>query len=542
MPIECDVIIIGGGITGAGVACACAMRGLKTILLEKNDFSSGTTGTCMGMLHGGVRYMATEPEVTRQSCIESGIIQRIIPHIIFRIPYLGIVFNGAKFDQVQYEAIMAAYDEVGVFKNSKPHTVVNRDEALTLEPSLSPNIEGAVVYDEPGINVFALAVATVLSASEHGAEIRNHTQVTRILRDGKQVFGVETVDWLTGEASTLHASYVVNAAGPWTPAVAALAGITFKLRPTKGIHVIFDRHITGVGVTGFGSTLLPHENTAMCGLTDDFFFTDPDEARVDRNEVEYILANLEKAVPNVRQARVLRAMAGVRPIVDQPGSNERDLSRHHAVYDHEEINGIRGFLTIAGGKMVTHRLMAQDMTDLVCKKLGNTAPCRTAQEPLPGGEATANAEELAEEYGYPLHTVCRIIARHGARSRQVLEEHSSDPHIRTHICECEPVTAAEIKYTIRHEWARTLDDVRRRARLGVGPCQGAHCTGLAAGILSGVREEKPDSAHQYVLDFLQERWKGRAPALTGTQLRQEELYRASYLSIGGYHDVESEAV
>jgi glycerol-3-phosphate dehydrogenase len=540
MPNEFDVIVIGGGVTGAGIARDCAMRGLKTLLLEKNDFSSGTTGTCMGMLHGGARYIATDPEVTRESCIESGIIQKLIPHIIFRIPYLGLVFKGSKFDIHQYEALIQKYDEVGKFKFSKPHTILNGDESRKLEPSLSKQIDSAIVYDEPGVSPFALVVANALSAAEHGAEVRNHTQVMKILRSNSQVYGVETMDRLTGVVSTLHAAYVINAAGPWTPIVAALAGIHFKLRPTKGTHLIFDRHITGVALTGFGVTLLPHENTTVCGLTDDFFFPDPDEARVDRNEVEYLVSSLEKAVPNIRQARIIRAMTGVRPIIDQPGANERDLSRQFKLYDHQELDHVKGFLTIAGGKMVTYRLMAEEMTNLVCKKLGNNEPCRTHVEPLPGGEKQISPLELADQYGYPLHTMSRLVARHGSRAGQVLEEAAAKPSSRTHICECEPVTEAEIQFCVRHLWARSVDDIRRRARLGVGPCQGAHCTGLAASILSCEQQEPPESTHQHVLDFLQERWKGRAPSITGTQLRQEELYRASYLSVGGYHNLENE--
>lgn len=539
---EYDVIVIGGGITGAGIARDCAMRGFKTVLLERQDFSSGTSGASMGMLHGGVRYMATDPTVTRLSCLESGIIQRLIPHIIFRIPYLGVVFRSSDLGLEAYAKVIAQYDKFGQLKNSKPHMVLTGDQARLLEPSLSPNVDGAVVYDEPGVNPFQLVIANVLSAAEHGAEVRNYAQVTQILRDGSKVYGVRILDRLSGEESTLSAVCVVNATGPWTPNVAALAGIRFRLRPTKGTHIVFDRRITTTAVSGSGVTLLPHENTSICGLTDDFFHMDPDDARVDRDEVQYLLSALEKAIPAIRQARIIRSYTGVRPLLDQPGTDERTLSRHHQVYDHEVLDGVRGFLTIAGGKMVTYRAMAQDLTDLLCRKLGSHARCRTAEEPLPGGERVVSPAKLAKQYGIPQHTAARLVCRHGARAEQVLEESSPYPYRISHVCECEPVTEAEIRYAIRHTFARTLDDLRRRVRLGTGPCQGFHCTSIAAGILGDERSESALQTHRQVLDFLEERWKGRVACLTGAQLRQEELHRATYLAVGGYHELESEAV
>jgi glycerol-3-phosphate dehydrogenase len=258
--------------------------------------------------------------------------------------------------------------------------------------------------------------------------------------------------------------------------------------------------------------------------------------------VEHLLSSMEKAIPSIRQARIIRTMAGVRPLLDQPGTDERQLTRHYKVYDHEELDEVRGFLTIAGGKMVIYRIMAEDLTNLLCRKLGREDSCRTKEDPLPGGEEQANPTALAEEFGLPLYTVARVVSRHGARARRVLERCREEPQSKSHVCVCEPVTEAEIRYAITHEWARTLDDVRRRTRLGMGPCQGCHCTKIAAGVLVDERGEPAKRGHQEVLDFLQERWKGREPVLTGAQLRQEELLRACYLGVGGYHNPALERV
>ncbi len=534
MASEYQAIVIGGGITGAGVARDCAMRGIKTLLLEKNDFGSGTTGTCMGMMHGGVRYMITEPEVTRLSCTESGIIQRLIPYLVFRIPWIIPIFPDDPTPQEMYIKHWSAYDELGKLKYSDPHVLLSREDALTLEPALNPGIAYALTMDEPGINVFRLVMGNVLGAVAYGADVRNHTEVVALIKEGDRVRGVKTRDTLTGEEADYYADMVLNAAGPWTPYVAELAGIPFKLRPTKGIHIFFDRRITNSAVNCFGVSLLPHENTSMCGLTDDFYFLRPEEVRSERNEAEGLLAAVAKTIPSSRQARILRTMAGVRPLLDQPGSNERDLTRHHEVYDHEAMHGVKGFLTVAGGKMVLYRKMAEDLTNLLCQKLGIDEPCRTDSIPLPGGDRQPDITALAETYSIPLHTVARLVTRHGTDAERILDETRSDVSLKSNLCECEPVLEAEVRYAIEHEWARTLDDVRRRTRLGMGPCQGFHCSSAAGAALTAVTRRGPSEAHRDVMAFLQERWKGRFPVIGGTQLRQEEITRAVYLGIGGY--------
>lgn len=532
MPDDYDVLVIGGGVTGAGVARDCAMRGLRTLLLERNDFAAGTTGTCMGMLHGGIRYLGSDPQVTRLSCIESGYIQKLAPHLIFRIPWL----MPASSDRTLrlYAAFLAQYDLLASYKNSKPHVVLSAQEARELEPALRPGIAGAVTWDEPGVNPFRLALLNVLSARDHGATVCNHTEVTRILREGERVIGVVARDVFTGEEREVRARYVVNAAGPWTPRIARLAGIEFRLRPTKGTQLILDRRITGVAVTHGGVEIVPHETTSIIGLTDTFFFDDPDTVRATPDEVEQLLAGMAQTIPSIRQARVIRAMSGVRPLIDQPGDDERNLTREHRVYDHAELDGVEGFVTVAGGKMVTYRRMAEDVTDLVCRKLGVEQPCRTRHEPLPGGERTPPAEEVAAEFELPLYTAQRLVTRHGALVYEVLAQVKESPALKSHLCVCEPVTEAEIRWAVRHEWARTLDDLRRRTRLGFGPCQGTGCTARAAAILSEELGKGPDYAHRQVREFLQERWKGRYPVLTGQQLRQEELTRAVYVGVGGY--------
>lgn len=535
-----EVIIIGGGITGAAIARDCAMRGFSTLVLEKKDFACGTTGACTGMIHGGLQYVLSEFEMTQLSCLESGIYQKQAPHLVFRIPFLRPFFHDIQ-ETNPFEEIFGAYSKVGVHKNSHPHVILNARETLELEPALSPDITGSISLDEPGIDTFRLNMVTIMAAAEHGAVIRNHAQVIDVLREKNKVYGVRVRDTLTGEEQDYYSEIVVNAAGPWTPWVAALAEVPFRLRPIKGSHVVIDRRITNHGVGAATASLIPHENGMIIGIANAFYFQNPDEVISNFNEAEELIQGMEAVLPSIRQARIIRTYSGVRPTLpDDKSKDQRAVSRHYKIFDHEELQGLSGFVTIAGGKMVIARKMAEDLVDVLCLKLGRNVPCPTKDAPLPGGEKEVDISALAEEYRLPVHAVARMVHRHGTRAEQILDDVRREPTRRNHICLCEPVIEAEIRYSVRCEWVRTLDDLRRRVRMGMGPCQGTHCTSVAEGILLDELNRPSAHAHRDVLDFQQKRWKSRQPGLSGEQLRQEELLRACYLGLGNYQNPDLE--
>lgn len=523
-----DVIIIGGGITGTGVARDCALRGLKVALVEKDDFASGTTGTCMGLLHGGPRYLLTNPELTRISCEESGHIQRIAPHLCFSVPFLQVLSSPEQMEV--FDKFLGVYDQYQHLKNGKPHIRFEGQEMHRLEPSLAPGPYGGITLDEWGVNVFRLNLLNAKSASAHGARITNHAEVTQILKENGRVVGVEVKDLYSLTKERLYGRLVVNASGPWVPKIAKMAGTDFKLRPSKGVHVFLDRRITSVGlsvmaVDGRNIELLPHENTTMIGCTDTDFYGDPIEARPTFEEIEYLLEPFATLVPQLRQARVIRSMAGVRPLLYETGMVAEKVTRDHRVRDHEE-DGVPGFITIGGGKMVIHRLMAEDTTNLICKKLGIEASCKTREIPLPGGERLLTKEEIKEmarRYGIRVAAVNRLVSRHGTLASYILETYGNGATRRSEVCTCEPVLEAEIRYVIHEEWARSLDDIRRRTRMGMGPCQGCGCIGKVAAILG---EELGLSAEEVALErhrFLAERWKGKRALLDCKQAAQEEI-------------------
>lgn len=540
MASEFQVAVIGGGVNGSGIARDLALRGVHTLLLEKNDFSAGTTGACSGMIHGGARYLQSDVETTKMSCLDSGYIQKIAPHLLFRIPFLTPILRSTPFARIFLELLetyFEAYDRFSPLKRGKPHTRLTREEALELEPGINPDIVGAVTMDEWGIDTFRLCAMNALSAAEAGAEVRNHTEVSGFLQEGSRVRGLRVRNLLTGAEETIRAEIVMNAAGPWLPEVARLAGVEVKIRPGKGVHLIFDRRISNLAIFTFAIDgrqifLMPHENGSILGTTDDDYYGSLDQLEATQDEIEYLLEGIERVFPPVRRGRISRVMTGIRITLYAWGKNEDALSREHEIVDHEEKNGIPGFLTIAGGKLASYRLMSEEAADLICRKLGVESSCRTHLLPLPGGDRLPSRDALVEAYRIPPYLAERLIRRYGSRVDEVLEGSRKDPSLLSIVCRCEPVIEAEIRYAIRKEWARNLVDLRRRTKLGTGPCQGCRCAQRAALILAEELKLSSGRVKPLIRDFLAERWRGKAPILALDQLAQEELTQALYRNLG----------
>lgn len=547
-----DAIVVGGGINGAGIARDLALRGLAVALFEKDDLCGATTGKSSGMIHGGMRYLLSDRRTTAHSCLDSGYIQKICPHMIFRIPFLLPFFGDGAFAKLRHEAIEAffrAYDEFQPLKGGKPHTRLSPAEAIALEPGLRRDIAGAVTMDEWGIDAFRLVIANAVDAAEHGAEIHPYTQVVGLLRShggGSGVEGVRVRPRGGGPVREVRGRVVVNATGPWVPELAKMAGCEVKLRPAKGVHLTIERRISNVGiiaeaVDGRSIFVQPHENTSIIGTTDDDYYGNPANIPIHHDEVEYLLQAAERVFPAIREYRLLRAWAGVRPTLFGDGRYEDELSRRHEVIDHGARDGVRGLVTLAGGKLAAYRLMAEETSDVVMMLLGRGGDCRTHREPLPGGDDPPDPADLAREYGLDRFTAARLVFRHGSRARRVLDESKDRPLARRVVCRSEPVTEAEIRYVCRHEWVKTLEDVRRRTRFAEGPCQGLECVREGARIVAEELGWAPDEIDAEVLRFLDARFRERAPVLRGRQLAEEELLQAALLGVEGYDRALMEA-
>ena len=539
-----DLVVIGGGVNGTGIARDAAMRGLKTLMLEKRDVASGASGANSGMIHGGVRYLRYDRKVTELASIDSGYIQRIVPHLLFRIPFLYPLEAREvarptlreRFMAYAAEVYLGAYDLYQPYKRGKPSAKLTPDEVYSLEPGLTRNLIGGVSMDEWGIDPWRLCALNALSAQRHGAVVHTYAEVIALPRGPRgEVWGVNALDTRTGQASHYRAKRVVNVAGAWAPKVAALAGVTVRFRPGKGVHVTLDRRVSNYGVIctavdGRQIFVMPHEQTSIIGTTDDDYYGDPDALRVTEDEVAYLMEAAARSLPAVRDARVMRAWAGIRTTLYEYGTSEDALSREHAIYDHAG-QGAPGFYTLLGGKLASYRVQSEELTDRICAELGNAQACRTHLEALPGGEGFPNVADLARDFRMPETVVGRMAYRHGANAVRICEMAAAEPELRGTLCRCEGTSYAEAAYAIREENVRRLSDLRRRCRVGMGPCQGTRCAGAAAALFARERDLSASEARRELLDFVGARFKGKRPVLDG-QMAQEELNRGNYLTVG----------
>ena len=537
-----DVVVIGGGSTGTAVARDCAMRGLRALLLERDDIASASVGTCAGMISSGLKYM-DEPQIVDMCSQEVVYFKRIARHIIIKNPIptpmleMSDLSSGGNFAE--------EYSKRAATRDVPPVLFLTPEATLEIEPSIHPDIIASMYFEEYFIDPFRYCLLQALDAQNHGAEVRTYCEVLEVKYDGtSETHEVTFYNRTTGEIESATTKTVVNATGPWAPSVAKSAGAKVELRPNKGAHVIFDRRIVNVGVItkavdGRMIYLFPHENTTLLGTTALDSWEDPDTLVASQDEIEYLLKSIEFVVPDIRKARIIRTMEGVRPLIPSWKVPEGEVTRGYEVIDHEK-DGRPGFYSFIGGKLVMARHMAEAVTDLLCNRLGVKAPCKTHELPLPGNEADVDIESLSKQYDVPLHTLERMRARRGTEIERILEMTEEFPAWRTAVCTCEPVLEAEIRYSIREEFPHTLNDLRRRVRLGTGTCQGTFCTYKAAGILAEELGLEGDDFLVDILDFRAERWKGIRPVIRGGQLAQEELAQGIYSCVGNLDQSEVE--
>ncbi|TFF96650.1 FAD-dependent oxidoreductase [Candidatus Thorarchaeota archaeon] len=535
-----DVIVIGGGSTGTAVARDCAMRGLKTLLLERDDIASATVGTCAGMISSGLKYME-EPEIVDMCSAEVIHLNKIAQHIIAKNPILTPMLEMS--DLSTGGNFAEEYSKRAAERDVPPVLFLTPEDSLEIEPMLSPDIIASMYFEEFFIDPFRLCLLQALDTRRHGGDVKTYAEVTDILVEDGDVRGVEVFDRKSGEVSQFTSSVVVNATGPWAHKIAALADAPLELRLNKGAHVILDRRVVNVGVVakavdGRMIYLFPHENTVLLGTTALDTWDDPDTLTASHDEIEYLLKSIEWVVPSIREARIIRTMEGVRPLIATWKVPEDDVTRGYEIVDHD-TNGVSGLLSFTGGKLVMCRHMAEAVTDTVCAKLGIEAECRTHLEPLPGNEEDVDVLALAEEYDVSQHAVERMRARRGTETEDILALTREHPSWKSTICTCEPVIEAEVRYSIRNEFPETINDLRRRLRVGTGPCQGTFCTFKVAAILAEERELDTSTTHLELVDYLSERWKGKRPPLRGEQLAQEEVVQALYACVANLDRVVS---
>lgn len=528
-----DVIVIGGGITGAGTARDCAMRGLRTLLLERDDIADGATGRNHGLLHSGARYAVKDAESARECIKENQILRRIASSCIEDTGGLFITLpeDADAGYGLDYQAkFISACRDAGI--DAEP---VTPSRALKMEPSANPALIGAVKVPDGSVDPFRLCCANVLDAHMHGAEILTRHEVISFVRDADSIVGVEAVDKSSGTVCRFLAPVTVNACGIWGHRIASLAGITLSMYPAKGALLVFGHRVNNVVLnrcrkSADGDILVPGVSVTVIGTTSVRIpYEECDNVRVTQDEVKLLLREGCKLAPSLATTRILRAYGGVRPLVaDDSDPTGRNISRGIVCIDHKTRDSIDGLVTITGGKLMTYRLMAQMATDTVCRKLGVSRECRTAVTPLAGsapgrrgtlpgivkrvfgGKADPGQKAAAERLG-----------------SMVTEVKYESPEDRRVVCECEQVTAGEIKYAVKSLGVKTLEDLRRRTRTGMGTCQGTFCIWKAARALAAALGD-PSKADGLAAPYLDERWKGMMPVGWGETLREMEFMQRVY--------------
>lgn len=539
MTKQFDVIIIGGGATGAGVARDCALRGIRALLLERFDIATGATGRNHGLLHSGARYAVTDRESAEECIRENMILRRIASHCVDETDglFISLPEDGLEFQAKFVDACRAA----GIRAD-----IIDPKEALLLEPSANPAMIGAVRVPDGSIDPFRLTAANILDAKAHGAEVLTYHEVLDLIREQDRIVGVKVLDRKTGEKTEYRAQIVVNAGGIWGHEIAKKAGVTVNMLPAKGALLIFGHRVNNIVINrcrkpADADILVPGDTICLIGTTSSKVpFEECDNMYVTADEVDLLLREGMKLAPSLEHTRILRAYAGVRPLVasdDDPSG--RSVSRGIVVLDHAKRDGIEGFITITGGKLMTYRLMGEWTTDLICKKLNLSAKCVTAEEKLPG----SREEEKVSRKLISIPAMQResSIYRHGDMAERVAAETSAQ---RSLVCECEEVSAGEVEYAINALDVNNLVDLRRRTRVGMGTCQGELCACRAAGLMAEKGRYCTRRAKEDLTDFLNERWKGMAPVAWGDTLRESEFTMWLYDGVCGLtnnHSVKSDA-
>ena len=551
--LQTEILVIGGGATGTGVAWDAALRGFKVILVERRDLTHGTSGRYHGLLHSGGRYAVKDPHGAAECIAENRILRYTHAHCI---EDTGGFFIVTPEDEGEFpEKFKAGCDAVGIPCEDIPVT-----EALRREPLLNPRISRVFEVPDGSSDSFLAAHATVEAARQAGAQILTYHEVTDLLVEGdegnRRVAGARVHNAVTGEDTLINADMVVNAAGAWTGKIAAMVDAEVVIMPSKGTMVAMAHRLVNTVVNrckmpSDGDIIVPSHTVCVIGTTS-INVVDPEHLRIEPWEVQKMLDEGDKMVPGFSKARVLRAWAGVRPLFQETYTGGgRDVTRKLALLDHKEREGLGGLLTITGGKWTTFRLMAEATVDKICEHLDTQRPCTTATTQVPG------SEQGNYWVGHRLHEI---------------EEEKLQGEL---ICECELVTRTMLENATQRNPTLTLDDLRRDVRLGMGPCQGGFCTFRAISILHEMRREgiwrndmsdHTSEAAQWnaaylqspghnlekdipaaeaptndipavfnpgvlLRDFLQERWKGLTPILWGQQLKQERLNELIYLSL-----------
>lgn len=470
-----DVLVIGGGITGCGIARDAALRGLSVALVEKSDFASGTSSRSSRLVHGGVRYLEHgHLHLVFESSAERRRLLQLAPHLVRPLRFTWPVYAGARISRWKLGAGLLLYDTLALFRNVGRHRRLGRRAVLESEPALrTDGLRGGASYFDAATNDARLTLANALAAQDAGAVVLNYAAVTELVHAGGRVVGAAVRDALTEASAEVRAKIVVNATGPWGDRVRQLdddatnAGKNL-VQGSKGVHIAVRRERIGnrAAVTLLSPLdsrvffVLPAGTMAIIGTTDTFTDATPDQVRATKKDIEYLIDSANAYFPEAKLTfrDVVRAWAGVRPLLPSDDNGPGAATREHAI-----TVSARGLVSITGGKLTTYRVMAAEVVDKTCELLGEKRDgAASAATPLPGGDFQSLDSLIAEiaRATNDVDLAGHLATSYGTRWRGVWEEISNGGTDR--LMPDLPYTIGEMRYCVRHEKALTIGDLLLR--------------------------------------------------------------------------------
>jgi glycerol-3-phosphate dehydrogenase len=497
-----DLIVIGAGCNGAGIARDAAARGLRVALVEKEDIGSGTSSWSGRLIHGGLRYLEQgDIALVRESLRERELLFRLAPHIVKPVPLMMPLYKHNARPAWMIRIAMLAYDILSFDKSTVTHKILSRSETLKRFPGMSQDgLRGAAIFMD-GQVVWSERLCTEITLAAHadGAHIYTYSKVDGFIEENGRIAGINFTDELDGSKHALRASIVVNAAGPWVDYVLEDGGADEKrhIGGAKGSHLVVDpfpgapEDVVYYESRADGRLVLviPWGDRYMIGTTDKKFEDDPDTAKADQSEMDYLLGEVNALIPaaNLKPEHVLYTYSGVRPLPYVPAKSEWKVPRSHVIFDHGPEH--KGLLSIIGGKLTTYRSLAEETVDEIFKQLGKKAPaCQTRKVLFPGArlaDASAFATQLKASFALDPKIIDRLVETYGPRAADILELGHNDPSLFGVFDPDSGAIGAELVFTFENEFCRTLTDALiRRIMVGLNGTCGREVLDDAADILA----------------------------------------------------------
>ncbi len=514
--LSTELLVIGAGATGLGIAWDACLRGIKVVVVDQSNIAQGTSGRYHGLLHSGGRYAVTDPISAQECASENSILRRIIPHAI---EDTGGLYLALRTDPADYaHEWQRACQEIGI--DVEPQSL---DQVLRREPALTKSISQAFQVNAASLDSFDLLNSLSHSIRKTGGQVLLHHRVNEFIIEDNTVVAAELVSELDQTTMQIGAEIFINAAGPWSDQVAALAGVKIPITHSKGTMIAMANRLTHTVIhrcrpPSSGDAIVPAGSVMIIGTTD-IPVSSANDLPIKPSEIDFLLDQGEELIPGFSNRRPLRAWSGIRPLYNplhDDMNSTRGISRSHVLINHAETDGISGLASIFGGKLTTFRLMAQRVADFVAQELQIDDQCCTDTVPI---------EPEEKEF----------IILSNRTTRLLPSENNARDSV---ICECENVRRSEIEAYIQSSDHFELDNLRCTTRLGMGPCQSAFCSVRATGIAFSSYETE-----DLLIDltsFIDRRWRGTSLLAWGQSMRQIVFSRRLYLELLGIQQVSGD--